>query len=144
MDLRVNLLVRETFHSSLFLTEHLLEALGLSSEDAKSTVSRFRDYDERLLESQHAIYEDEAKLIQTARDAAEELRLIFEHDHLAAESAEEAAEAAADPPGDDAPSASANAANESLEESLDVAVEELVEEVSGESKNLAKRERSES
>jgi glutathione-regulated potassium-efflux system ancillary protein KefC/glutathione-regulated potassium-efflux system protein KefB len=140
MDLRVNLLVRETFHSSLFLTEHLLEALGLSSEDAKSTVSRFRDYDERLLESQHAIYEDEAKLIQTARDAAEELRLIFEHDHLAAESAEEAAEAAADPPGDGAPSAPANAAGESL----DVAVEELVEEVSGESKNLAKRERSES
>jgi len=90
IDLRVTLLVRETFHSSLFLTEHILRALGLGSEEAKGIIARFRDHDENLLQSQHAIYHDEAKLVQTVKDAAEELRSIFEADSkTAAEKPEE-------------------------------------------------------
>lgn len=80
MDLRVKLLVRETLHSSLFLTEHLLETLGLSENDAKATIARFQQHDESTLQSQHAIYHDEAKLRQTATEAAEELKRLFEAD----------------------------------------------------------------
>lgn len=86
MDLKVTVLVRETLYSSLFLTEHVLEALGLSPADAKGTVARFRDHDEATLQAQHAIYTDEKQLIQTSREAAQELRALFEADSEKTES----------------------------------------------------------
>lgn len=80
MDLRVTLLVRETLHSSLYLTEHVLQALGLSEDEARMTVARFRENDEKALLAQHAVYGDEQALIQTTTDAANELRSLFEAD----------------------------------------------------------------
>ncbi len=80
MDLGVTLLVRETLYSSLYLTEHILQSLGFSKEDAAQTVARFREHDEATLQAQHAIYTDEKKLIQTAKEAAAELKTLFEAD----------------------------------------------------------------
>ncbi len=80
MDLNVTLLVRETLYSSLYLTEHILQSLGFSKEDAAQTVARFREHDEATLQAQHAIYTDEKKLIQTAKEAASELKTLFEAD----------------------------------------------------------------
>lgn len=85
MDLRVTVLVRETYFSSLYLTEHILQALGLSEAEAKATVARFREHDEALLESQHEIYTDEKILAQTVTEAANELRSLFEADRLKSE-----------------------------------------------------------
>ena len=95
MDLKVTLLVRETLYSSLFLTEHLLEALGLAPEDAEKTVARFREHDQATLLAQHAIYTDEKQLIQTTVQAAQELRSLFEADREKTES-EETGERAAE------------------------------------------------
>ena len=94
MDLKVTLLVRETLYSSLFLTEHLLEALGLAPEDAERTVARFREHDQATLLAQHAIYTDEKQLIQTTVQAAQELRSLFEADREKTESEETGGQAA--------------------------------------------------
>lgn len=80
MDLGVRHIVRETFDSSLRLTGEVLEACGLSPDEVRRTVDTFRDHDERMLVEQHAIYLDEAKLIQTSRESAQELSGLFEAD----------------------------------------------------------------
>lgn len=80
LDLGVKVIERELFHSSLMLTEHLLVTLGLSARQARRAVVSFRRYDEAALQAAHAVYKDEAKLIQTAKEAAAELRTIFEAD----------------------------------------------------------------
>ena len=80
MDRGVNRLVRETFHSSLRLSEMALEDLGVSSDEARRAVAIFRDHDEKGLIESHAFYEDERQLIQNAKQAAEELSGLFEAD----------------------------------------------------------------
>lgn len=80
MDLGVNDQVRETFFSSLKLTEIVLTQVGFSDAEARRTVSTFRERDEQMLIDQHAFYEDEAQLVQTSAQAAEELRTLFDAD----------------------------------------------------------------
>jgi len=80
MDRGVDRLVRETFHSSLRLSEMALEDLGVPSDEARQAVAFFRDYDEKNLIESHAFYEDERQLIQGAKQAAEELSGLFEAD----------------------------------------------------------------
>lgn len=80
MDLGAHDIVRETFFSSLFLTELVLQGLDFSKEEAVRTVAAFRQRDEQTLVDQHAFYEDEPKLIQTTAEAAQELKSLFEAD----------------------------------------------------------------
>ena len=80
MDLQVEGIVRETLHSSLVLTEKVLVGLGMAPEVAKDRVARFRAHDEKLLAAQHAVYDDEAKLVQSSKEALAELEQIFEAD----------------------------------------------------------------
>ena len=78
MNLGVKLIMRETLLSSLELAEQVLVGLGLESSAARHTVERFREVDEEILRRQHAVQDDEAQLIQTAKEAAEELERLFE------------------------------------------------------------------
>ena len=80
MDRHVDGIVRDTFHSSLRLAEISLTALGIAPADAAHAVELFRDHDERNLLNTHQIYRDEKQLIQSARDAADELASLFEAD----------------------------------------------------------------
>lgn len=80
MDRGVTIIERETFLSSLNLTEKVLTATGLDADEARHTVETFRTHDERTLERQHAIYHDEQRLIQNSQDAAKELQSLFEAD----------------------------------------------------------------
>jgi len=80
MDIGVDGLIRDTFLSSLELTRQVLVRLGDSEQKAQDTVTQFREHDEATLVRQHAIHHDELALIQTARDAAEDLRRLFESD----------------------------------------------------------------
>ena len=73
-------IVRETFHSSLHLTELVLHELGMPEAEAHRRIELFRDYDERNLMESHAFYEDERQLIQNAQARAEELTGLFEAD----------------------------------------------------------------
>jgi glutathione-regulated potassium-efflux system protein KefB len=83
MDRGVRHFVRETFDSSLKLTAGVLEELGLPPEETHRTLEIFRAHDERTLVRQHAVHHNESQLIQTSRQAAEELRTLFEADREA-------------------------------------------------------------
>ena len=80
MDLGIKVFVRETYFSSLRLAEHVLGGLGLPSEEVVQSIDKFRIYDEAALLKQHAIHHDETKMIQSVKDAAEELQGLFEAD----------------------------------------------------------------
>lgn len=84
MDVGVKVINRETYLSSLDMAEKVLAGLGISEEKATEGVARFREYDEALIVRQHAIYQDEASLIETTRQAMEELENLFESDARAA------------------------------------------------------------
>ncbi len=81
MDLQLAGVTRETFHSSLVMTRRVLEALGIAPQRAANLLTRFREHDERLLRAQYLIRDDEAGLVQSAKDALSELSEIFEADY---------------------------------------------------------------
>ncbi|MGH8584371.1 MAG: monovalent cation:proton antiporter-2 (CPA2) family protein, partial [Gammaproteobacteria bacterium] len=80
MDLKVEVLYRDTYLSSLEMAREVLCGLGVTRAEGERTVGMFREYDEALLKRQHAIYHDETALIQSAKHAADELRSLFESD----------------------------------------------------------------
>jgi monovalent cation:proton antiporter-2 (CPA2) family protein len=80
MDLGVELIFRETLHSSLAMSEAVLRTLGQSPEEAKRATSAFCEHDSRLLLEQHAIHDSEDKLIQSAKDTAQELEQLLRND----------------------------------------------------------------
>jgi CPA2 family monovalent cation:H+ antiporter-2/glutathione-regulated potassium-efflux system protein KefB len=80
MDRDVDLIVRETFHSALYMAQESLLALGISAEDAKRSVDLFQAHDTQNLLDSHAIYQDEKQLIQNTQQATQELLALFEAD----------------------------------------------------------------
>ncbi|RDS84010.1 monovalent cation:proton antiporter-2 (CPA2) family protein [Dyella psychrodurans] len=80
MDLGIDEPIRETLFSSLKMTRKALEALGLSSEEAIAEVENFRRKDAELMKIQYLVYDDEAKLVQTTREALADLDRLFEAD----------------------------------------------------------------
>ncbi|CAO3422202.1 monovalent cation:proton antiporter-2 (CPA2) family protein [Azospirillum doebereinerae] len=80
MDRGVDNIVRETFDSSLRLTAGVLRELGVEEAEVTRSLETFRAHDERTLIRQHAVHHDEGRLIQTSKQAAEELQSLFEAD----------------------------------------------------------------
>jgi monovalent cation:proton antiporter-2 (CPA2) family protein len=80
IDVGVHEFVRETFLSSLRLSELVLLGLDFDEDDARRTVAAFRERDEQMLVDQHAFYDDETKVVQTAAQVAAELKSLFEAD----------------------------------------------------------------
>lgn len=89
LDVGVERIVRETFLSSLDLAESVLWAVGVRPADATRAIQRFREYDEALLRRQYPFHQDEARLIATSKEAAEELERVFEQDTLERETSAE-------------------------------------------------------
>lgn len=80
MDLGVDGVERETFHSALVLGRKVLEAAGVPPDQAAERTERFRDHDEALLRAQHLVYDDEGALVATAQEALRELETLFSAD----------------------------------------------------------------
>lgn len=78
--------IRETFYSSLEMSRRTLVGLGLSQAQADARITRFKNHDLQLLAAQHAVYDDAAKVMQTAQEARAELARLFEMDRLEEES----------------------------------------------------------
>ncbi|WOE82102.1 monovalent cation:proton antiporter-2 (CPA2) family protein [Pseudomonas protegens] len=72
--------VRETYYSSLEMSRRTLVGLGLSQAQADSRIQRFTQHDEQLLAAQHAVYDDAAKVLQSAQEARAELARLFAAD----------------------------------------------------------------
>lgn len=79
-ELGVEVFVRETYYSSIKLAEDLLTRLGLDPEDIAKTVAMFEQHDEALLKRQAAVFRDEDKLVQTSKEAAQELEQLLQED----------------------------------------------------------------
>ncbi|MBK8017255.1 MAG: cation:proton antiporter [Betaproteobacteria bacterium] len=80
MELGVKVIHRETLGSALEMARDVLEALGLDAEVARDTVARFRRHDDEVLHRQFAVHRDEDRMIQTSKEAAEELAGLFDSD----------------------------------------------------------------
>ncbi len=80
MDLGVEHIFRETFLSSLAISEAVLASIGVSAEDTSMATESFRERDVQLLKEQHAFHQSEEKLVQSARDTAAELDLLLKDD----------------------------------------------------------------
>ncbi|HEY3859522.1 MAG TPA: monovalent cation:proton antiporter-2 (CPA2) family protein [Gammaproteobacteria bacterium] len=76
----VEIIVRETYYSSLRLAEDLLEKLGMQKPAIEHLVQMFETHDRKLLQRQFAVFEDEEKLVQTSKEAAEELEQLLQED----------------------------------------------------------------
>lgn len=80
MDLNLDGIVRETLYSSLEMTRQVLEELGVDPATARSHVEKFRVHDANLLKAQYLVYDDEVALLQTSREALDDLERLFEAD----------------------------------------------------------------
>lgn len=79
-DLGVTRIFRETFPASLEAAHEALLDLGFDAAAATHAVDIFKQHDEEQLVAQYAVHHDEAQLVQTARQAADQLRELFEAD----------------------------------------------------------------
>jgi monovalent cation:proton antiporter-2 (CPA2) family protein len=89
MDRAVTGIVRDTFYSSLKLSELALRELGIPEDRATRAVTLFAEHDERQLRQTYPIWNDEMQLIQSTQQAAEELAQLFEADQPPKVSADE-------------------------------------------------------
>ncbi len=80
MDAGASFIVRETLYSSLRLSEQVLRVLGVEAQEAARAIAIFERHDRETLQRQYAIRNDEQALIQSTREAAEELQQLFEED----------------------------------------------------------------
>lgn len=80
MDVGADFIIRDTLLSSIFLAGEVLKNIGLSPEQADAATSFFLKHDTKTLDKQYAIHHDEDALIQSAREASEELRELFDSD----------------------------------------------------------------
>ncbi len=76
----VDVVTRETFHSSLKMARRTLHLLGMDDDRAGQRVEQFRVHDETILKAQFQMRNDEEKIIQSTREALAELQQIFEAD----------------------------------------------------------------
>ncbi len=79
-DAGVRVILRDTFAASLEMAGRALERLGYQASAIPPALALFRRHDEEMLDAQYAVHHDEAKYIQTTREAAEQLRELFESD----------------------------------------------------------------
>nr|WP_221320190.1 monovalent cation:proton antiporter-2 (CPA2) family protein [Chitinivorax tropicus] len=85
MDAGAKAIYRETFGSSLDMAQAVLGEMGLDEQKARQSVDTFEQADLDLLRRQHAVYQDEHLLMQSAQQAQEELKHLFESEQHKAE-----------------------------------------------------------
>lgn len=72
-DRGVTELDRELFESSLQTGQRVLQALGLTADEALTMAQRFRQHNTQLLEAMHPHHKDRSKLIAVARQGRQQL-----------------------------------------------------------------------
>ena len=80
IELGVDRAVRETFAGSLEIATHALQSLGVSAAESHEVVEQFKEHDEALLFQQVPLRDDTDRLIQTTREAAEQLEGLLQDD----------------------------------------------------------------
>ena len=86
MDAGITEVTRETYASSLEIAATVLEALGETKANASEAVRRFREHDQKTLQAQYAVKDDEEKFRATSIAAAKQLERLFEADRAGSDS----------------------------------------------------------
>ena len=86
MDAGVTEVIRKTYASSLEIAAAVLEALGETKVNASEAVRRFRELDQKTLQAQYAVKDDEEKFLATSIAAAKQLERLFEADEARSDS----------------------------------------------------------
>jgi glutathione-regulated potassium-efflux system ancillary protein KefC/glutathione-regulated potassium-efflux system protein KefB len=84
-DLGIRVIERETYRASLETARVALRECGMTPAAADRAIDLFDRHDRQQLDVQYAVQHDEAQLIQTSMQAAEQLRELFEADVAASE-----------------------------------------------------------
>jgi voltage-gated potassium channel Kch len=92
-NLGVRSIFREVFPASVDMARLALLTLGRAPSVTERAIAFFRRHDEEQLQAQYAVWQDEARLIETTRAAAEQLRELFETDMAGFEPRDRGAEA---------------------------------------------------
>ena len=79
-DLDIDAIERETVRSSLETARQALVATGMDAAQATRAVDLFRAHDDKLLDAQYAVRQDEQQFIQTSAQSAAQLQELFEAD----------------------------------------------------------------
>ena len=66
------------------MARDVLINIGFNWVNAELSVKRFREYDDQLMLRQQAIYQNETALVESAKQAMQELEGLFESDSRAA------------------------------------------------------------
>lgn len=80
-EIGVPVVIRDTLHSSLEAADQVLRRLGVPDEEARASVETFRAHDARTLERQQALFHDDEAFRESTKNAAEQVREVFEADH---------------------------------------------------------------
>jgi glutathione-regulated potassium-efflux system ancillary protein KefC len=76
----VTVIERETFEAALRAGRHVLEQLGMDPFRAREMADSFRRYNQKIVESQLAVYKDETRFMAAAKAGREELEEQFARD----------------------------------------------------------------
>jgi voltage-gated potassium channel Kch len=79
-DLGIKWIYRETFPASLEAAHQALLQLGMGIAASERAVTLFKQHDEAQLEAQFAVRHDDVQLMQNAKEAADQLKELFEAD----------------------------------------------------------------
>jgi monovalent cation:proton antiporter-2 (CPA2) family protein len=80
LDIDREAIEREIFLSSLETARQALELTGMEATQVARAVALFKEHDEKLMDEQYAVRQDETQLIQTTAQAAAQLQEVFEAD----------------------------------------------------------------
>ncbi|TMH15679.1 MAG: glutathione-regulated potassium-efflux system protein KefB [Betaproteobacteria bacterium] len=80
LDIDREAIEREIFLSSLETARQALELTGMEAAQVARAVALFKEHDEKLMDEQYAVRQDETQLIQTTAQAAAQLQEVFEAD----------------------------------------------------------------
>jgi monovalent cation:proton antiporter-2 (CPA2) family protein len=80
LDIDREAIQREIFLSSLETASQALQLCGMGPTQAARAVALFKEHDLKLMDEQYAVRQDETQLIQTATQAAAQLREVFDAD----------------------------------------------------------------
>jgi glutathione-regulated potassium-efflux system ancillary protein KefC/glutathione-regulated potassium-efflux system protein KefB len=80
MDLKAELVTRETYGSSLEMAEKALEEFGVRKEQAARIIATFRKHDEATLAEQFRLRNDQKALVDYSKRSAEQLQQLLEAD----------------------------------------------------------------
>ena len=72
--------VREMFYSSMQMSKLILKTLGVPKDAANERVLKFSQWDEKLLQEQFLVYDNEEMLRASAGNARKQLESLFEAD----------------------------------------------------------------